>query len=193
VTGQLWWYRRFYCGINDQTGFLRVVRREVEIKQFHYRPWQALRVPEGWCPQISRQSALRTGRLYSQEIFFVLISISWPQDHDVPLRREVFFQIRAQRPFYIPKPNPQQLIGLSCHSAVPEAMKPTSVDLRFRQRNHKFRNFWPVHFLQPVIVGCFVGRSLKINSTGYPLLCNYYTVYIIYKCDRGRKYSSAHS
>ena len=54
------------------------------IKQSHYRPGQALSVPEVWASQISRQSAHEGGRVVSPthrsplplEIFLVFISVS---------------------------------------------------------------------------------------------------------------------
>jgi hypothetical protein len=54
-----------------------------KVQQSHYRPWQALRVPEVWCCQILRQSAHDGGKFVSpthrpplqQEIFLVFISV----------------------------------------------------------------------------------------------------------------------
>jgi hypothetical protein len=56
---------------------------KVKVKQSRYRPGVTQTVPGSWVSQISwqrhrmvvRLSALRTGRLYSQEIHLVLISV----------------------------------------------------------------------------------------------------------------------
>jgi hypothetical protein len=57
--------------------------KKAKVKQSHYRPGQALRVQEVEAPRfldsrhmkVIRMSALRTGRLYPQEVLLVLISV----------------------------------------------------------------------------------------------------------------------
>ena len=64
----------------------------VKVKQSHYSPGQALRVPRGWGSQISRQSTHEGGKVVSpkhrpplpQEIFLVLIRFrGWVEPRNI--------------------------------------------------------------------------------------------------------------
>jgi hypothetical protein len=89
----IWWVFKFHCMFkktcylsrknklrNKPAFFYGYMYRLIKVKQSHYRPWQALRIPGGWSSQILRQSTHEGGkvvsRVYPQEIFLVLISVT---------------------------------------------------------------------------------------------------------------------
>ena len=69
LTWRIWWApnnaSRWQMGFNSAFKVLNVLRVDIKIKQSHYSPGQALRVPGGWGCQISRQSAHEGGKVVS--------------------------------------------------------------------------------------------------------------------------------
>jgi hypothetical protein len=71
-----------------------------KVKQSHYMPWHALRVPGEWGSQMCNRvgtwrrlrSALRIGRLYPHELFLVPISVRGRVDPKTVVRPEELCQ-----------------------------------------------------------------------------------------------------
>ena len=62
---RLWWHHTFWYRDNNVLKYSEESGDKVKVKQSHYRPEQAQKVPGGWGSQISRQSAHEGGKVVS--------------------------------------------------------------------------------------------------------------------------------
>jgi len=122
------------------------VKVKVKVKQSHYRPGQSLWVPGNWGSQISKQSALESGKFVSpthrpplpQEIFLVLISVrGWVSPtHRPPLPPEIFLALISVRGWVNPraKVRPEWLCQWKI-SMTPSGIEPATFRLLAQCRN----------------------------------------------------------